>query len=279
MEDRKRRYIYCITNLVNGKNYFGQRTFNVSGTARSALADMYWGSGKLIRQAQKKYGLQNFKKEIIIEGMFTKDELDRFERCAIRIARFLGKAEYNIANGGQGWNWPTEVAKKYAIMSNSLENRKSKSIKLKKYFANLSKEEKFARVAKASLTKKENGFDPGTAWRGKKHTEEQLKKMSEKAKLRTGSKNGSFGKRWWTNGKENVKAEVCPEGFWKGRICNPNAKCYQPKPKKPQVFYICKETEEEKSIKDWYLLGYKDVVNAARKNSTCKGKHFYRVEK
>ena len=276
--ERRFRYIYCITNLVNGKNYFGQRTMRRG--YKDPLADVYWGSGKILKLAQEKYGLENFKKEIVCSGFWTKQELDKYEKCAIRVARFLGKAEYNIANGGQGWNWPTEVAKKYAIMSNSLENRKSKSIKAKKYFAKLSKEEKIARATKASLTKRKNGFDPGAVWGGKKHTEEQKEAISKAKKGKTlGSKNSSYGKSWWTNGKENVKAEVCPEGFWKGRICNPNAKRHQPKLKKLQVFYICKETEEEKSSRDWYALGYKDVVNAAKKNSTCKGKHFYRIEK
>lgn len=210
MEDRKRRYIYCITNLVNGKNYFGQRTFNTSGTAKSTLADMYWGSGKLIRQAQKKYGLQNFKKEIIIEGMFTKDELDRFERCAIAIARLVGKAEYNIANGGQGWD--SEEARKYG----ALANRKIVSEKLKERWKNLSDEELLKRGLAIKEGQSKANFDHRT-WSGRKHTDEQKRKMSEKAKLRTGSKNSSFGKVWWTNGKENIKAETCPEGFWKGR--------------------------------------------------------------
>lgn len=208
-----------------------------------------------------------------MKGLFTKKELDRFERCAIRIARFLGKAEYNIANGGQGFD--SEEAKKYAIMSNTLENRKNKSKKLKKFFANLSKEEKRKRVAKASLTKKKNGFDFGAYWRGKKHTEEQKRKISEKAKLRTGSKNSSFGKSWWTNGTENVKSETCPEGFWKGRYLGGKPKI---KKERKSVFYKCLETGKINTYRGWYKEGFKDVINVAKNQKrTCKGFHFEKL--
>lgn len=219
MEEKRRRYIYKITNLVNGKTYIGQRT--MGSKYRTALADMYWGSGKLLKLAQAKYGLENFKKETLIEGFFTKGQLDRFERCAIRIERFLGKAEYNIANGGQGFD--SSEASKYAKIGVKVyEQRtgKSWSQRAKEIAQSKSPEEKRLIALKSMQSRLEKGNWTFTM-KGKKLSKDQKKKISESHKGKAlGSKNGSYGKSWWTNGKENVKAEVCPEGFWKGRSCN-----------------------------------------------------------
>ena len=48
--------IYKISNLINNKFYIGQDIKN---------NPKYFGSGKLITVAIKKYGKENFKKEIL----------------------------------------------------------------------------------------------------------------------------------------------------------------------------------------------------------------------
>ena len=93
------RYIYEIKNLVNGKTYIGQHSLR---EGRSIKTDFYFGSGVLINAAQRKYGLENFEKKIIIQGFFSKEQINRFERCMIACQRICGKAEYNLANGGDG---------------------------------------------------------------------------------------------------------------------------------------------------------------------------------
>lgn len=50
--------IYKVTNNINGKIYVGKQSNNNKN---------YYGSGKLIKQAIKKYGIENFTKEIIDE--------------------------------------------------------------------------------------------------------------------------------------------------------------------------------------------------------------------
>ena len=68
-------YIYKITNLINGKIYIGQHT-------TSNLDDGYMGSGKIIIRAIKKYGVENFRKEI--QGFYENEyELNYVERMLV----------------------------------------------------------------------------------------------------------------------------------------------------------------------------------------------------
>jgi hypothetical protein len=207
METRT-RYIYRITNLINKKTYIGQHTVR---EGRTITSDTYWGSGNLIKAARKKYGKENFKKEILISGEFTKDEINTLEIEYISKERSIGKAEYNISDGGESPFINAEFAK-YAA-SKTDYSKVSKSLK---DFHKNNEEFVKERAQKIVNIKKSKGYSfktKGTT--GYKFSEDSKKKMSENKK---GELNGSYGTHWFTNGEINVKAKECPPGFRKGRI-------------------------------------------------------------
>ena len=85
----KFHYIYKITNLVTGDIYVGQHT-------TSNLDDGYMGSGKILIRAIKKYGVENFRKEI--QGFYEdKDELNYMEY--VRFCCFKRNKDTQIVKG------------------------------------------------------------------------------------------------------------------------------------------------------------------------------------
>ena len=91
-------YIYLIVNSVNGKTYVGQRK-----SSKEWYDDSYMGSGKHLKAAQNKYGIENFEK-FLIQHCYSKEETDKAEIFWIAEYRRRGKAEYNLANGGEGFS-------------------------------------------------------------------------------------------------------------------------------------------------------------------------------
>jgi len=83
--------IYKTTNLVNGKFYIGKDAKNKKS---------YLGSGKVLKQAIKKYGKENFEKEIL-EHCSSLEELE--EREVYWISKLNALEEgYNLTEGGTG---------------------------------------------------------------------------------------------------------------------------------------------------------------------------------
>lgn len=87
------RYIYKIHNLTNGKWYIGKHSGNDPA---------YMGSGKILKLAIKKYGIENFKKEIL-EECETEDTLNEREKWWIASTNAINDpTSYNLVEGGTG---------------------------------------------------------------------------------------------------------------------------------------------------------------------------------
>jgi group I intron endonuclease len=92
-------YVYKTTNLINNKIYIGQHKWT-----GHEIDPKYLGSGKILKEAIKTYGKENFKCEIL-EWCESFDELNKRERYW---EKFHGLPDpkreigYNITIGGQG---------------------------------------------------------------------------------------------------------------------------------------------------------------------------------
>lgn len=171
-------YIYKTTNLINQKIYIGQHT--------KSKDDSYLGSGLLILRAIKKYGKQNFKKEIIKE-CFSIQELNELEFFYIKRYNSIFPNGYNLRSGGNnsllseeikekisksrkgkclGKNNPNWKAKSFTNetltkISKSVKNQYEKNPAYRKAISNTSKNRKHTKQTKLIISLKNSGKNNG----------------------------------------------------------------------------------------------------------------------
>jgi len=152
-------FIYLTTNKINGKKYIGM--------CKNTHREKYIGSGKLLKQAIKKYGKENFDR-VILQECETLDELSQSEIFWINFYNAVEDNNfYNLTSGGFGGN----------------------SDYLKEYWSQLNKEERKVcrNWAKRSMVGSNNTMY------GKKHTEETKKLIGSKSVNRNWNKPNHFG--------------------------------------------------------------------------------------
>lgn len=105
-------YIYKITNTNNDKVYIGQ-------TINSLYKRLSKHKGKIncknqcsaLYSAMRKYGVDSFNIESIIEGDFSKEELNQLEVLFINKFQSLSPNGYNLQSGGTSGFWIAECVK------------------------------------------------------------------------------------------------------------------------------------------------------------------------
>ena len=171
-------FVYKITNCINNKYYIGVHQ-------TTDLNDGYMGSGIILHQAYKKYGIENFKREIL---EFFDNPIDMFdlERFLVTQTEVNSENCYNTKLGGYG-GW-----------DNARTHRTKESF------------------LKMMETKRKKGYVPPMFGKhhtdesneknriehlGKKHSEETKKKMSESRK---GEKHFLYGKHHSEETKKKI---------------------------------------------------------------------------
>ena len=179
-------YIYLIVNKVNFKTYVGQRKSN-----KKWNEDPYMGSGKLIKLAQKKYGIENFEK-FLVQYCSTKEEADAAEKFWIAEYRSRGKAQYNIADGGHGGcgNKGKKFSEETKRKMSEAKKGRPRSEETKKKLSEVHKGKKLSEEWKMKISEAGKGRPRSEetkkkiseTLKGKHYSEETKKKMSEARK-------------------------------------------------------------------------------------------------
>jgi len=218
--------IYLTTNLVNGKKYIGLDMNN---------DDNYFGSGVHIKRAIKKYGKNNFTKQILEICNNREELLISEKKWILEYDAVQSKDFYNVHEGGIGgditqymsedeisdWKKNISIGKKGKTKGVPLTDKNKKGISegLKKYYKNggvaplqgkkrddetkrkISESNKGKEFTKEHLTNLKKSFE-GRDYNGEKNP------FYGKGHLISGDKNPMYGKTFYDVWVEKYGKEI-----------------------------------------------------------------------
>ena len=205
---KKIHYIYKTTCNVTNRYYIGMHSTN-------DLGDGYMGSGKRLRYSIRKYGKDNHNIEIL-EFCDTREELKKREEEIVN-SDLVNEANcMNLVIGGGGFMLDDYHYKCSKAGGEAFTEKLRNDLE---YFRIHSD-----RSSKAMKKVHAMGKVPYDNFKGKKHSDETKKKISEANKGKgTGKTNSQYGTCWITRDGKNKKIkkeeldQYIKDGWVKGR--------------------------------------------------------------
>ena len=206
-------YVYQITNLLNGKIYVGKHK-----SAKHPCENQYYGSGKQITAAIKKYSIENFKKEVLHYCLSLEEMADK--EGEIVTEDFVKRADtYNMHKGGPGgwdhYNGSNEHSE------NSRKGGKKSAKRLNEFIAEQKAnntewwQDWYSKVVEQNRSKNNN------SWLNISEEERQRRKIQQ-SKNAAGEGNSQYGKIWISNiltkeVKRITIDDTIPSGWVRGK--------------------------------------------------------------
>ena len=211
--------IYKTTNSLNSRFYIGMHS-------TTNIDDGYLGSGRRIKAEIKKYGKENFVREIL-EHLPTREALCEREAELVCEELMRDPLCLNLKNGGEGGSHgkESEMWKRPGFKERIT---KLQSIGNKKRWEDITYRESVTKSNKLTWSSAElkarTASIRANAFKNKTHTVETKAKIGAKnAEHQTGEGNSQFGTCWVTKGVKPVKIkkeqldEYLAKGFIRGR--------------------------------------------------------------
>lgn len=183
----KQGFVYCWVNKINFKWYIGSH--------KGCATDGYITSGVALKRAIKKYGIVNFERKILYEGLsFREIEGEVLELLEAR----QDSRSYNMHNKAIGREGPLPEKTKQKISSTLKGHTYSKKGKENPLFG-IKLSEGHKEKIRLGLKNTESLIGEKNGMFGKKHNNETLKILSEK---HSGPNNGMYNRKHSNQTKE-----------------------------------------------------------------------------